>query len=73
MGGGGAVGVARGKHGGVSAGPSGHGGTGMQHSELGLRERGATNCIVEDDEAIDDESTSFAVTGTSGFFRKGTM
>ena len=69
MGGGGAVGVARGKHSGVAPGASGAG-AGLQFSELSLRDR-ATNCIVEDDEAIDDESTSFAVTGTSGFFRKG--
>lgn len=69
MGGGGAVGVARGKHSSVAPGASGAG-AGLQFSELSLRDR-ATNCIVEDDEAIDDETTSFAVTGTSGFFRKG--
>ena len=62
--------TARTKHGAV-VGASGHsGGAGLQFGELGFRDR-ATNCIVEDDEALDDEATSFAVTGTSGFFRKG--
>lgn len=47
------------------------GASGMQYiGEMGYRDR-ATNSIAEDDEALDDESTSFAVTGTSGFFRKG--
>ena len=56
----------RGKHGAVGS----SGGAGLQLSELGFRDR-ATSCIAEDDEAIDDEATSFAVTGTSEFFRKG--
>lgn len=61
--------VARTKHGVV--GPSGHsGGVGVQFGDPGFRDR-TTNCIVEDDEALDDEAMSFAVTGTSGFFRKG--
>ena len=64
-------GVTRGKHGTITMGTAaGLGGAGLQFGELGYRDR-ATNCIAEDDEAMDDESTSFAVTGTSGFFRKG--
>ena len=66
-------GVGRGvKHtamGGGGVGTSGASG-GQYISEMGYRDR-ATNSIAEDDEALDDESTSFAVTGTSGFFRKG--
>lgn len=63
-------GVGRGvKH--TAIGGGGGGASGMQYiGEMGYRDR-ATNCIAEDDEAMDDESVSFAVTGTSGFFRKG--
>lgn len=56
----------RGKHGTVGA----SGGAGLQYSEHSFRDRTA-GCIAEDDEAVDDESTSFAITGTSEFFRKG--
>ena len=49
----------------------GSGASGMQYiGEMSYRDR-VTNSIAEDDEALDEESTSFAVTGTSGFFRKG--
>ena len=63
-------GVGRGvKH---AASGGGVGATGVQHGigEMGYRDR-ATNSIAEDDEASDGKSASFAVTGTSGFFRKG--
>lgn len=65
-------GVGRGvKHPAIGGGGSVGGASGGQYiSEMGYRDR-ATNSIAEDDEALDDESTSFAVTGTSGFFRKG--
>ena len=65
-------GVGRGvKHTAIGGGSGASGVSGGQYvSELGFRDR-ATNSIAEDDEALDDESTSFAVTGTSGFFRKG--
>ena len=65
-------GVGRGvKHTAIGGGGGASGASGGQYiSEMGYRDR-ATNSIAEDDEALDDESTSFAVTGTSGFFRKG--
>jgi hypothetical protein len=65
-------GVGRGvKHTAIGGGGGVGGASGGQYiTEMGYRDR-ATNSIAEDDEALDDESTSFAVTGTSGFFRKG--